>query len=47
MTVASDQHAKECELEHQSETLLMEELGRLLGEVKASARYTSPAGWFV
>lgn len=38
MTVASDQHAKECELEHQSETLLMEELGRLLGEVKASAR---------
>ncbi len=38
MTVANDQHAKECELEHQSEGVLMEELGRLLGEVKASAR---------
>ena len=38
MTVANDQHAKECELEHQSESILMEELGRLLGEVKASAR---------
>ena len=41
MTVANDQHAKECELEHQSESILMEELGRLLGEVKASARYES------
>ena len=38
MTVANDQHAKECEMEHQSEGVLMEELGRLLGEVKASAR---------
>ena len=41
MTVANDQHAKECELEHQSEGVLMEELGRLLGEVKASARSIS------
>ena len=38
MTVANDQHAKKCEMEHQSEGVLMEELGRLLGEVKASAR---------
>ena len=38
MTVANDQHAKTCEMEHQSEGVLMEELGRLLGEVKASAR---------
>ena len=38
MTAANSQHAKECEEEHESEGILMEELGRLLGEVKASAR---------
>ena len=38
MTSANAQHAKDCEQEHESEGLLMEELGRLLGEVKASAR---------
>ena len=38
MTVTKQQHARECEKEHQSESLLMEELGRLLGEFKASAR---------
>lgn len=38
MTAASAQHAQECEQEHETEGLLMEELGRLLGEVKASAR---------
>lgn len=39
MTVAKQQHAKECERQHQSEGMLMEQLGRLLGEFKASARY--------
>lgn len=39
MTVAKQQHAKECERQHQSEGVLMEQLGRLLGEFKASARY--------
>ena len=43
MTVAKQQHAKECEREHQSEGMLMEELGRLLGEFKASARYACNA----
>ena len=38
MTVANTQHAMTCEIEHQSEGALLEELGRLLGEVKASAR---------
>lgn len=38
MTVAKQQHAKECERQHHSEGVLMEELGRLLGEFKASAR---------
>ena len=42
MTVAKQQHARECEQEHQSENVLMEELGRLLGEFKASARYNPP-----
>lgn len=39
MTAANAQHAQDCEQEHESEGLLMEELGRLLGEVKASSRY--------
>ena len=43
MTVAKQQHAKECERQHHSEGLLMEQLGRLLGEFKASARYACPA----
>ena len=38
MTAANAQHAQDCEQEHESEGLLMEELGRLLGEVKASSR---------
>lgn len=38
MTAGNAQHAQECEQEHETEGLLMEELGRLLGEVKASAR---------
>lgn len=43
MTVAKQQHAKECERQHHSEGVLMEELGRLLGEFKASARYAYTA----
>lgn len=47
MTVAKQQHAKECERQHQSEGVLMEELGRLLGEFKASARYACPGPAFL